>query len=62
MACNSSFKKAAGALGIAALASILTAVPIATVNAADQLTGMQPEEQIHWPLTFSRWLSIEVTR
>lgn len=36
MAYISSFKMAAGALGIAALASILTAAPMATANAADQ--------------------------
>jgi hypothetical protein len=43
MANISSFKTATGALGIAALASILTAAPIATANAADQSALRVPQ-------------------
>jgi hypothetical protein len=43
MANISSFKMAAGALGIAALASVLTAAPIATANAADQSAPRVPQ-------------------
>ena len=43
MANIASFKTAAGALGIAALASILTAAPMATGNAADQSALQVPQ-------------------
>src|SRR3974390_1662119 len=44
MTCISSFKMAAaGALGIAALASILPAAPIAVANAADQSALQVPQ-------------------
>jgi len=43
MANISSFKTAAGALGFAALASILTAVPMVTGNAADQSALQVPQ-------------------
>ena len=43
MAYISSFKMAAGTLGIAALASILTAAPMATANAADQSALRVPQ-------------------
>jgi hypothetical protein len=43
MANISSFKMAAGALGIAALASILTAAPMAAGNAADQSALQVPQ-------------------
>ena len=43
MANISSFKMAAGALGIAALASILTAAPMAAGRAADQSTLQVPQ-------------------
>ena len=43
MAYISSFKMVAGTLGIAALASILTAAPMATANAADQSALRVPQ-------------------
>ena len=43
MANIASFKTAAGALGIAALASILTAAPMASGNAADQSALQVPQ-------------------
>ena len=43
MAYVSSFKTVAGRLGIAALASILTAAPMATANAADQSALRVPQ-------------------
>ena len=43
MAYISSFKTVAGRLGIAALASILTAAPMATANAADQSALRVPQ-------------------
>lgn len=43
MASISSFKTARGALGMAALASILTAAPMAGANAADQSAPLVPQ-------------------